>query len=351
MNATFLCALLAFAQAPREEPTHALPVSHAGLVVLRGGERAPLPDEVAALKPLRIVLGSTSDEHELALVPNDWIADAPTTVARLQSAEAFEFRDGSPYRLLEALYPKKSESRAAQVLRERHRLGAPVIGTGRGAGFVSALTFAAVAERERRERNPRRTDSLVSLWSLSILPWAAVVTDVETGGDLEPLYAALVESHLDAAFFLGETSTVAVDLVRGDARAYGDSGALLFDLSRARRDRSGFSEGRLACLFAGDVWDVRTRRATLAPGAELAPERALDDLLEVEHSMTSASLRAALARLLESPLPRSLRVVGKDAVLTFTSDEDTRFAARGGGVLALAGMRVDVRFGPGHTRP
>lgn len=339
------------ARAPHGEASTRLPVQRAGLVVLRGSERAPLPAELDALGRVRIVLGEARAPEDLALAAHDWIADAPSTVDRLSRAQAFEFAGGSPYRLLEALYPKKSESRAIQVLRERHRLGVPVIGTGAGAGFVSALTFAAVAERERRERNPRRTDAIASLWSLSILPWAMVATEVETAGDLEPFVAALIERHARCAIFLAPEATLSVDLQRGETIALGRGGVWILDLKRARRDRTGFGDARLHWLQAGDRWEVRTRRATLGAGAELAPERAPEEALEVVRALSSESLGRGLGRYFEAPLPRVWRVVGPDAEWTLTIDADTRLVGRSAGVLAIAGLRLDLRLAPGHTRP
>ncbi|MBI5434307.1 MAG: hypothetical protein HZA52_15845 [Planctomycetes bacterium] len=343
--------LLALAQELREEPSHLLPAQHAGRVVLRGGEAAPLPDDLLERTRVRIVLGEAKGAQELTLRPHDWIADAPATLARLEGADVFEFAGGSPYRLLEALYPKKSESRAIQVLRERHRLGATVIGTGAGAGFVSALTLGIAAERERPERNPRRTDPIVSLWSLSILPWALVATDVETAGDLEPFYAALIERHVRLAIFLTPEATLTVDPVRGDAVASGDGGVLLLDLRRARRTRTGFTDGRLVQLQAGDRWDVRTRTTTLGPGEALAPEPERTQTLEVEHALATESLRRTLARLGAAPVPRVVRLVGPDAELTFTHDADTRAVAREGDARAFAGARIDLRLAPEHLRP
>ncbi|MCC6408531.1 MAG: hypothetical protein IT453_15320 [Planctomycetes bacterium] len=343
--------LLAIAQELREEPSHLLPAQHAGRIVLRGSDAAPLPDDLVARTRVRVVAGEAPGEQELALRPHDWIADAPETLARLASADAFEFAGGSPYRLLEALYPKKSESRAIQVLRERHRLGATVIGTGAGAGFVSALTLGIAAERERPERNPRRTDPIVSLWSLSILPWALVATDVETAGDLEPFCAALIDRHVRIAIFLAPRATLTVDPVRGDAVASGEGGVLLFDLRRARRTRTGFTDGRLVQLLAGDRWEIRARATTLGPGEPSAPEPERTRALEVERSLATESLRRALASFGAAPAPRVVRVVGPDAEWTFTCDADTRVIARGADERAIAGLRIDVRLAPEHLRP
>lgn len=358
------CLLLAAQSAPSPSP-QLLPVQRPGLVVLRGSDAAPLPEAVldavrARGGPLRLVLRDGSgaaraahDANELALVPHDWIADAPPTVARIADAEAYEFVGGSPYRLLEALYPKKSESRAIQVLRERHRLGRPVIGTGAGAGFVSALSFGLVAERERRERNPRRTEPIASLWTLSILPWALVATDVETGGDFEPFTTALIERHVRTAVFLEPRATMTVDLERGEALVSGSGGVLLFDLKRARRDRTGFQDGRLSRLAAGDAWNVRSREERLAAGALFVPERRLGEPIPVERALATESVRRGLAQFVhgEDSLPRIVRVVGPDAEWTFTIDADTRLVARTAEEFALADLRVDLRLAPGHTRP
>ncbi|MCK6445031.1 MAG: hypothetical protein L6Q99_01440 [Planctomycetes bacterium] len=365
-----LAAQSAPSQAPATSPAPApaaqlLPVQRPGLVVLRGSDAAPLPDAVVEAArtqggPLRLVLrdGSGADEqrrdpHELALVPHDWIADAPATIERIAHAEAYEFVGGSPYRLLEALYPKKSESRAIQVLRERHRLGRPVIGTGAGAGFVSALSFGLVAERERKERNPRRTDPVASLWTLSILPWALVATDVETAGDFEPFTTALIERHIRTAIFLAPRATLTVDLERGEALVSGSGGVWLFDLKRARRDRTGFQDGRLSRLAAGDAWNVRSRDERLADGALFVPERRLGEPLPVQRALATESLRLGLAQFVhgEDSLPRIVRVVGPDAEWTLTIDADTRLVARTAEEFALADLRIDLRLAPGHTRP
>jgi hypothetical protein len=350
MIAVLLLAL-ALAQGADTAPPPRLPALHSGPIVLRGSNRAPLPPEIAARRRVAFVLGEARGPDDVALAPNDWIADSPAVAERLMLADAFEFGDDSPWRMLEALLPKKSESRAIQVVRERFRLGAAVIGTGRGAGFVSSLTLGRAAERERKERNPRRTDEIVSLWSLGFLPWALVATDEELGGDLEPFYAALIERHVRIAFLLEPEATLTVDLERGEAYVSGRGGVWLFDLQRARRDRTGFTDARLSRLQDGDAWTVRSREARLAAGAEFAPERGPAEPIAVQRALLHECLGGALSRLCESPLSRSARVVGSDAALEISIEADTRVVGRAEGVIAADRLHFDLRLEGGHTRP
>jgi hypothetical protein len=364
-----LClAALAFApQDARATEVFARPAVQSGPVILRGGPDAKMPEEFAALKRERILLAASESEARaaggdgvIALAPRSWIGDEPELAERIARAERIDFAPAVATAWLSALYPKASESRLVEILRERHRTGAPICAEGRSVGLCAAFALIRPDERalggseqrERVPRNPRRLGQRDATRGLSYLSWAMVTCDDDLDGSLAPIFAVAFDRHLRLAFHLAPRATLVADVVHGAIESRGDEPALVFDLRGARRGRDSICDMRWSVLWDKDRWSVRTRTAELASGgAEFAPDPRLVEGMEVERALDLATVRQALARFTRSPVPIAVVLNGADATLRIESDANTKNATHHDGLSpSFSRLRVDLVWRPASWR-
>ncbi len=335
------------------------PVLALGPIILRGSADAPMPDEFAKLGSERLVLAASKDSAkskpgEIQLAADEWIADDAALTARLAKAERIDLASAAPPRWFEALYPKKSESRLMLALRERRRTGTPISAEGRAIGLLSGLALIRPGERstnDRQLKNPRRSGELESFWGLGFFPWSLAVSAADLDASCAPIFATAFDRELRLAVFLPPKATLVADVQHSIATSRGSEAVLLFDLRGARRSRDWIQGMRWSVLNAGDSWNVKTRRATLAAGVEIHPNAEKLAESTIDRVLDLASIETALSTFASASVPQAMLLHGSDATLRLEIDVDTESAAHAAGVPpSFSRLCVDLVWAPEFRR-
>ncbi len=279
--------------------------------------------------------------------------DTPAAPPEIERAAAIELVGGTWSQWWLTLSPQNRSSQLATLLREAHRRGTPIIGSGAAAGHLARYSLDARASIRPISRNAHPDDPDLALAGLGLVD-GAFDSQAPSGGSLQRLARAALRTDLGPAVFLAGRGAWIVDARAGEAFLVGDgagdatAAALVLDLggpAASRRLRESVREARLSLVRPGVRWSLERRAPTgttrsLPSGADPSatasnPARAVPDALG-----TDAVVEALdhLARSRFKPPPLDLRSPGRELVLT--ADERTCLA--GDPARSIALVRCDI---------
>jgi len=257
-------------------------------------------------KPLHLHLGESAPEGAVLLDTNDyaWLWDRELA-ARMVRSEALVLSGGSFLQWYDALLTDRRRMVFTAGLYDALRKGTDVIGYGGAAAFLSRGTSIPraelVAREDSRPRNPRQGGEQRPVVGLGLGPPGYIDALAFEDGSPSRLMNALAETHIDLGWWIAPNTALLYDYPTSSVRVVGPGHAILLDLSRARRKRSGTSGARLSVLEGGDGW-LRPRRRLLIPSALRAPDTLADGTAAPAEALEAAARRTA-GFLPESPAP------------------------------------------------
>lgn len=267
--------------------------------------------------------------------------DATELARDASSAAAIELLGGTWLDWWKVLDFGGKSSRVAQAVREAHRAGVPVLGTGAGASYLARYALVDRGVLDHPARNAHEADPDASFGGLGLV---AVTWDATSlpNGSLERELRALLRSSLDEAVFAEGDAAWIVDARAGEARVLAREGAVWHaDARSARRMRERLAEGRIARLVDGDRWELGRRRP-LAGDAWTAMAPSGDETTRaVASPFDAGALRAVLAPAAAKPF--ALRLESPACTLRLWTDERT-LARTSGGHATLALVAFDAEW-------
>lgn len=267
-----------------------------------------------------------------------------TSAASADRVRAIELVGGTWSNWWTTLTPLNRSSSLANVLREAHRRGTPLVAAGCASGHLFDYAVEARAAVRPRSRNAHPDDPTFALTGLGLVE-GAFDESSRSGGSLQRLARAALRTDLGPAHFLAGKGAWIVAPARGsggEAELAGESDAalLVLDLAgpaRARRMRESIREARLSLLRPGARWDLARRTfAASMKGLERTRVAATDLERRVDDALAATELVRAIDELAQGTA-RRVTLRSARSTVELASDELTQRAER-----SCALVRIDV---------
>lgn len=314
----------------------------------RGGVRVVFQlDDTERVDPLQ---GSALTLERVLIDPKARFAgDTPAARIAIERAAVIELVGGTWSEWWFTLSPLNRSSHLATLLREAHRRGTPIVGSGAAAGHLARYSIDARAAVRPISRNAHPDDPDLALAGLGLVDGAFDAQE-PSGGSLQRLARAALRTDLGPAVFVAGRGAWIVDARAGEAFLVGEAtaSALVLDLggpAQSRRLRESVREARLSLVRAGARWDLERRtlvdsRRALANDVgervdEVSTPRAVADALAAGAIVDEID---GLARSLDKRKSVALRSTGRELVLAI--DERTRLWGDPASTIAL--VRCDI---------